>query len=215
MNLQIIDFTENNKIKKKYICKNQGGSNISPELKWLRQSSAKSYALILEDPDTPHGNFVHWYVPYISPSINIIESIQWLPGGLGYLHPIGLPISNIPDAEPLEYGACERLHNNLIQSINNIDYTKLNQRKISIIQGFNNSSNIYNMYGYYGPCAPKDTGNHRYIFTIYGLDNKLKITKDNIRVNGSKEFNEILDKNNIKILYKESKIYYYSYKDYK
>ena len=39
--------------------------------------------------------------------------LQRLPVGLGYLHPSGLPISSIPDAEPLDLlqadGACERL----------------------------------------------------------------------------------------------------------
>ena len=44
-----------------------------------------------------------------------MEEFQRLPVGLGYLHPSGLSISSIPDAEPLDLpkvvGACERLHN--------------------------------------------------------------------------------------------------------
>jgi len=52
--------------------------------------------------------------------------LQRLPVGLGYLHhsgieqihricniASGLPISSIPDAEPLESGACERLQNKI------------------------------------------------------------------------------------------------------
>jgi len=39
------------------------------------------------------------------------NGIQRLPVGLVYFHPYGLPVSRqIPDAEPLESGACERLH---------------------------------------------------------------------------------------------------------
>jgi hypothetical protein len=47
---------------------------------------------------------------------------QRLPVGLGYLYPSGLPISSIPDAEPLDLlqadGACERLYDEETNSSN-------------------------------------------------------------------------------------------------
>jgi Raf kinase inhibitor-like YbhB/YbcL family protein len=37
------------------------GNGISPELRWSQVANAKSYALIVEDPDAPMARpFVHW-----------------------------------------------------------------------------------------------------------------------------------------------------------
>ena len=59
-------------------------------------------------------SFIIYYYLYNDIKQNFNLPFQRLPGGLGYLHPFGLPISNIPDAEPLDLlqadGACERLH---------------------------------------------------------------------------------------------------------
>jgi hypothetical protein len=43
MNLNVHDFLLNNKINKKYICKNQGGSNFTPEINWTKVKNAVSY----------------------------------------------------------------------------------------------------------------------------------------------------------------------------
>lgn len=50
-----------------YLCPNQGGDNISPEISWTdAPANTKSYLLFLHDPDAPHlAGFVHW-VAYIS-----------------------------------------------------------------------------------------------------------------------------------------------------
>lgn len=77
LNLKIKKFTKNNKILRKYICTNQAGKNISPSLSWAKISEVKSYALILEDPDAVIGNFVHWYLPFIDPSITTISSLDY------------------------------------------------------------------------------------------------------------------------------------------
>jgi hypothetical protein len=77
LNLKIKNFTKNNKILCKYICKNHEGNNKSPSLSWTKISEVKSYALILEDPDAVIGNFVHWYLPFIDPSITTISSLNY------------------------------------------------------------------------------------------------------------------------------------------
>lgn len=53
-------FSANGYIPKLYTC---DGSNISPPLAWSNiPSSAKSLALIVDDPDAPAGTWVHWVV---------------------------------------------------------------------------------------------------------------------------------------------------------
>jgi Raf kinase inhibitor-like YbhB/YbcL family protein len=63
MNLQITStaFSEGQPIPAKYSCE---GRDISPPLQWTLQSetpaNAKSFALIMDDPDAPVGTWVHW-----------------------------------------------------------------------------------------------------------------------------------------------------------
>jgi Raf kinase inhibitor-like YbhB/YbcL family protein len=81
MNLTVHNFLLNSKINKKYICENQGGNNITPEISWTKVKNAVSYALIIEDPDARHSlnvppsTFIHWYIPYISKDIQKIDSL--------------------------------------------------------------------------------------------------------------------------------------------
>ena len=59
------------------LCANHGGKDKCPEISWSFVKDAKSYALILDDIDLPNnGIFIHWYIPYISPSINKIMEIN-------------------------------------------------------------------------------------------------------------------------------------------
>jgi phospholipid-binding protein, PBP family len=46
-------------IPQEYTC---DGSDISPDLEWDNVTSAKSYAIIVEDPDAPGGTFIHWVI---------------------------------------------------------------------------------------------------------------------------------------------------------
>jgi Raf kinase inhibitor-like YbhB/YbcL family protein len=73
MNLKVIDFPN-----KKYICKKYDGDNVSPVISWNIIPKAKSYAIIMEDPDAVVGNFIHWYIPYISNNINKIDSLCFI-----------------------------------------------------------------------------------------------------------------------------------------
>lgn len=53
-------FTEGANIPSQFTC---GGEGISPELKWDgAPASAKSFVLIVDDPDAPGGTFTHWVV---------------------------------------------------------------------------------------------------------------------------------------------------------
>jgi hypothetical protein len=58
----------------KYVCLHQGGENLIPTIKWTKIKNAKSYALIMDDPDAPYpGGFVHWVIQYIPPDVNQIN----------------------------------------------------------------------------------------------------------------------------------------------
>src|SRR5262245_42553932 len=53
-------FDDGGTIPVEFTCK---GDGKSPELSWTNVPSAtKQFALIMQDPDTPIGTFVHWVV---------------------------------------------------------------------------------------------------------------------------------------------------------
>ena len=63
--------------KPKNLCLDHNGKDICPEISWSSIKDAKSYALVLDDIDLPNnGIFIHWYIPYISPSINKIMELN-------------------------------------------------------------------------------------------------------------------------------------------
>lgn len=60
MQLSSPSFTNNSAIPAKFTCQ---GQNINPELQISGVTSeAKSIALIMDDPDAPNGDFVHWVI---------------------------------------------------------------------------------------------------------------------------------------------------------
>jgi Raf kinase inhibitor-like YbhB/YbcL family protein len=60
-------------IPKAYTC---DGADQSPPLSWRGvPSGSKSLALLVEDPDAPHGTFVHWVL------FNVPSNTQELPAG--------------------------------------------------------------------------------------------------------------------------------------
>ncbi|MUN28072.1 YbhB/YbcL family Raf kinase inhibitor-like protein [Sulfuracidifex metallicus] len=52
-------FKEGEEIPQKFTCE---GDDVSPHISWDKVDGAKSYALIMEDPDAPSGLFVHWII---------------------------------------------------------------------------------------------------------------------------------------------------------
>ena len=57
-------------IPPRYTC---DGENVSPPLTWSgTPPGAKSLALICEDPDAPSGNWVHWVVFGLPPTVTAI-----------------------------------------------------------------------------------------------------------------------------------------------
>ncbi|MEM0362592.1 MAG: YbhB/YbcL family Raf kinase inhibitor-like protein [Sulfolobaceae archaeon] len=52
-------FKNEDFIPVKYTC---DGEDISPALEWDLVPNAKSYAIIVEDPDAPAGTFIHWVI---------------------------------------------------------------------------------------------------------------------------------------------------------
>jgi len=52
-------FINGGDIPLKYTC---DGMDISPPLEWEKIDNAKTYAIIVEDPDAPGGTFIHWVI---------------------------------------------------------------------------------------------------------------------------------------------------------
>lgn len=73
------DFQNNGFIPQIYTCH---GSNINPQLSWSGEPSiAKSYILILSDPDAPSGVWYHWIIYNIPAGSHAISRASTiLPG---------------------------------------------------------------------------------------------------------------------------------------
>lgn len=84
-------FTQGSDIPAKFSCR---GDNISPAIKiGSIPAEAKSLAIIVEDPDAPHGIFDHWVAWNLQPDNTIVENskdgVQGKnsSGGTGYTGP--------------------------------------------------------------------------------------------------------------------------------
>lgn len=74
LNVTSSAFTAGAAIPRRYTC---DGENISPPLAWAGAPAAtRSYAIIVDDPDAPHGTWVHW-VAWNLPA----ERTELVPGG--------------------------------------------------------------------------------------------------------------------------------------
>jgi hypothetical protein len=65
-------FKNEDFIPEKYTC---DGMDVSPPLEWDPVPNAKSYALIVEDPDAPGGTFIHW-VMYNITTTHLPEGVK-------------------------------------------------------------------------------------------------------------------------------------------
>ena len=71
-------FADGQAIPEKYGCQ---GENINPPLEFKEvPESAKSLALIVDDPDAPAGDWVHWLVWNIKPQTTGIDAAS-VPAG--------------------------------------------------------------------------------------------------------------------------------------
>lgn len=85
-------FTQNEAIPAEYSC---DGRNVSPPLQITDiPVRSKSLALIVEDPDAPGGNFIHWIVWNIPP-----VSTVWAAGGVP-----AVAVQGINDFGTMQYG---------------------------------------------------------------------------------------------------------------
>lgn len=71
-------FISNSKIPTQYTC--YGISAQIPLKIFGVPENAKSLAMIVDDPDAPNGDFVHWVIWNIDPATSIIESDN-IPSG--------------------------------------------------------------------------------------------------------------------------------------
>lgn len=65
-------------IPPKYTCRGgDGESNVSPPLQWHgAPAAAKTFALIIVDPDAPSGAFIHWVIFNIPASTDALSAGQ-------------------------------------------------------------------------------------------------------------------------------------------
>jgi Raf kinase inhibitor-like YbhB/YbcL family protein len=64
-------FKEGEIIPSKYTC---DGENISPPLSWKNApAETKSFALLIDDPDAPAGDWVHWIIYNIPAAIHELK----------------------------------------------------------------------------------------------------------------------------------------------
>ena len=78
--LTVEGFREGNTIPKRHTCE---GEDISPALRWEDVPvTAKSLALIVDDPDAPVGTWNHWLLWDIPPATDAIAE-GYGPGALG------------------------------------------------------------------------------------------------------------------------------------
>ena len=77
MDIQLISgaFEDGKPIPAQYTCQ---GKNVSPPLAWSSApAGARSFALILDDPDAPRGTWVHWVLYNVpADTIGLPEGIK-------------------------------------------------------------------------------------------------------------------------------------------
>lgn len=72
MRIESDAFVNNGKIPVLYTC--NGGGVLVPIKIFDVLKDAKSLALIVNDPDAPNGDFVHWLIWNIDPGTSVIEN---------------------------------------------------------------------------------------------------------------------------------------------
>jgi Raf kinase inhibitor-like YbhB/YbcL family protein len=80
MELTSSAFSDGGMLPAKYTC---DGAGISPPISWTNMpANTKSFALIYDDPDAPHGTWTHWVLFNIPPTtLSLAEGVDSLPDG--------------------------------------------------------------------------------------------------------------------------------------
>jgi Raf kinase inhibitor-like YbhB/YbcL family protein len=86
-------FGEGDAIPSRYTCDGEGSA---PPLRWDGPQDARSFVLIVDDPDAPRGIFTHWLL------YDIPGSQRELPEGLSNVGALGTPGMN--DFSRIGYG---------------------------------------------------------------------------------------------------------------
>jgi len=80
MNISSSAFEHNKQIPSKFTC---DGANISPPLEFADiPDGTESLALIVDDPDAPSGDWVHWLIWNIAPNIINVDENRVPAGGI-------------------------------------------------------------------------------------------------------------------------------------
>lgn len=84
MKIEIKDIEEGKEIPAKFTC---DSDDYSPEIRWSSiPAGTKSLMLIVDDPDAPAGNFVHWVIYNIPSSMDHLDENfprkKLLPNGI-------------------------------------------------------------------------------------------------------------------------------------
>jgi Raf kinase inhibitor-like YbhB/YbcL family protein len=75
-------FDNGKPIPEKYTCK---GQNVSPSLAWFNNpEGVKSFALIMNDPDAPGGNWIHWVLYNIHAETIALPDVLPGQGGIAF-----------------------------------------------------------------------------------------------------------------------------------
>lgn len=70
LTLKVPSFNDGDFMDRKFTC---DGDDLSPALSWSGPpSGARSFAVIMDDPDAPLGAFVHWVVYNIGPDVRVL-----------------------------------------------------------------------------------------------------------------------------------------------
>jgi Raf kinase inhibitor-like YbhB/YbcL family protein len=124
------------------------GSDRSPPLEWSGvPDSARTLALICDDPDAPMGTWSHWVLFDLSPQVPALKE-------------------GIPAAETLAFPPNERA--------DPAAEGGSPPGAVSPVSGATparQGKNDFGKVGYGGPCPPG--GTHRYVFRLYALDTRL------------------------------------------
>ncbi len=74
-------FRDNQQLPLRFACKAEGGQGLTPPLRWSFPN-AGAFAIVVDDPDAPDGDYVHWVIANISGNTTeLVEPAQLTASG--------------------------------------------------------------------------------------------------------------------------------------